>query len=440
VVKKISALGLLALGLAACVTLTPPRPSLRVEAPSPDATAGLSLDDRIAVADAWDSLRQGDLEKAKKTLAALGIQNPFCYAGLGYAALIVDDLRGAEAYFLQSVRDFPELALSHIGLGQIYQRTGQPDLAYNEYLEALKRDPENEWARRETDAYRTDQADRLLSEGRAQIATGNLAKAMDAYLQALEYAPKAKEAHFTLAKIYLQEKNYQGALFHLKTAIANDPNDKQILIDYADALFLAGQQSRSLDAYQRVLELDPQNKTARDRAESLKGRLGVVELPSQFGGIPALDAVTKEDVAALIGVKFKDTLEESAPKPQVIVDITTSWANRYIVKVASLALMEVYSNHTFQPRKLLTRAELAETLVRLVDFLKKQNYRIIEQIPIDRIKVADVPQEHVYYPPIAQVLAYQLMELSPDRTFRPEQPVSGAEAVRIFDLLLGVIK
>ena len=439
-VKKISALGLLALGLAACVTLTPPPLSLRVEAPSPGATAGLSLDDRIAVADAWAALKRGDLEKARKMLAALGTRNPFCYAGLGYAALIANDLRAAEANFLQSVRDFPELPLAYIGLGQIYQRTNQPDLAYNEYLEALKRDPENEWAKREADAYRTERTDRLLAEGRAHITAGDLAEARDSYLRALEYAPRAQEAHLALARIYLREKNYPSALFHLKTASTNDPNDKQIVLDYADALFLAGQQSRSLDAYQRVLEIDPQNKTAKDRAESLKGRLGVVELPSQYGGIPALEAVTKEDVAALIGVKFREILEESAPKPPVIVDITTSWANRYIVKVAAHALMEVYSNHTFQPRKILARAEFAETLVRLVDFLKKQKYRIIEQIPVDRIKIADVPQEHVYFPPIAQVLAYQLMELSADRTFRPEQPVSGAEAIRILDLLLGVIK
>jgi len=150
--------------------------------------------------------------------------------------------------------------------------------------------------------------------------------------------------------------------------------------------------------------------------------------------------VSKEDVAALIAVKFKDILDEVSPKPPVIVDITTSWASRYIVKVASLALMEVYSNHTFQPRKILTRAELAETLVKLVDFLKTRKYRVIEQIPLERIKIADVPQEHVYFAPIAQVLAYQLMALASDRTFRPEQPVTGAEAIRIFDLLLGIIR
>lgn len=439
-VKKIGALGLLVAGLAACVTLTPPPPNLRVETPPTGATAELSLDERIAVADAWAALKRGDIDEAKKTLVGLGPRNPFYYAGLGYAAFILNDLAGAEAYFLQSVRDVPQLALAHVGLGQIYQRTGQTDLAYTEYLEALKRDPDNEWAKRESEVLRTEWADRFLSEGRAFASAGNTDQARDAYLRALEYAPKAQEAHLALARIYLREKNYPSALFHLKTASANEPDNQDILLDYAETLYQAGEQSRSLDAYQRVLELNAQNKTALDRAESLKSRLGVFELPSQFGGIPALDAVTKEDVAALIGVKFKDILEEAAPRPPVIVDITTSWASRYIVKVASLALMEVYSNHTFQPRKILTRAELAETLVRFVDFLKKQKYQVIEQIPLDRIKIADVPREHVYFGPISQVLSYQLMDLTPDRTFRPEQPVTGAEAVRIFDLLLGVIR
>jgi tetratricopeptide (TPR) repeat protein len=439
-VKKIGALGLLVAGLAACATFTPPAPNLSLETPPAGVTAELSLDARIAVADAWAALKRGDVEGARRTLASLGPQNPFYYAGLGYAAFILNDLPGAEAYFLQSVRDVPYLALAHVGLGQIYQRTDQTDLAYTEYLEALKRDPDNERAKRESEAIRTERADRYLSEGRTFAAAGNTAQARDAYLRALEYAPRAQEAHLALARVYISEKNYQSALFHLKTASANEPDNQAILLDYAEALYQAGQQSKSLDAYQHVLEINAQNKLALERAEALKSKLGVWELPSQLGGIPTLDAVTKEDVAALIGVKFKDILDEAAPKPPVIVDITTSWANRYIVKVASLALMEVYSNHTFQPRKLLTRADMAETLVRLVDFLKKQKYRIIEQIALDRIKIADVPREHVYYGPISQVLAYQLMDLAPDRTFRPEQPVTGAEAVRIFDLLLGVIR
>jgi hypothetical protein len=83
---------------------------------------------------------------------------------------------------------------------------------------------------------------------------------------------------------------------------------------------------------------------------------------------------------------------------------------------------------------------MADILVSLVALLKKRGYKIIEQVPIDRVRIADVPREHFYFQPIAQVIAYQLMDLAPDRTFKPELPMPGREAIKALDLLLGLIK
>jgi tetratricopeptide (TPR) repeat protein len=318
--------------------------------------------------------------------------------------------------------------------------SGQTDAAYREYLEVLKRNPENAWAKKESEALRLEKTEALMSEAKDFALLGNTEKTKEAYLKALEYSPKLQEAHLAIARIFIKEKNFQNALFHLKTAAANDPKDKTILQEYADALYQAEQLSRSLDVYKRLLELDLQNKIARDRSESIKNRLGVVELPSQYNSIASLEAVTKEDLAALIGVKFKDILVIAAPKPAVIVDITTSWAFEHIVNVAGNDIMEVFSNRTFQPRKTVTRAEMAETLVRLIAFLKKGGAKIVEQIPLDRIKIADVPQEHFYFQPIAQAISYQIMDLAPDRTFKPEQGVPGREAINALEILLGLIK
>jgi tetratricopeptide (TPR) repeat protein len=440
VVKKLSVLGLLAMGLAACATVAPPSPSLYIESPTPAYSAQLSLDDRLTVEQAWGYLRQGRTDKAEKALLRLDPANPFYYAGFGYAAFLNGNLSIAEQYFLRSAQEFPDMPIPHLGLGQIYQKVGQADSAYKEYLEVLKRDPENPWARKESEAIRLEMTDSLMGEARDFASLGNAAKSKESYLKALEYSPKLQEAHLALARLYLEEKNFQSALFHLKTADSNEPKTKAILEDYADALFQAGQLSRSLDTYQRLLDIDPQNKLAQERAETIKNRLGVVDLPSQYHNIPSLEAVTKEDVSALIGVKFKDVLDEAPPKLPVIVDITTSWAFQHIVRVASYEIMEVFSNRTFQPRKTITRAEMADILVRLVALLKKRGYNIIEQVPIDRVRIADVPREHFYFQPIAQVIAYQLMDLAPDRTFKPELPMPGREVIKALDLLLGLIK
>jgi tetratricopeptide (TPR) repeat protein len=440
VVKKIGAVGFLVIGWTACATVAPPPPSTYIESPTPSYSAELSLDERLAVEEAWTYLREDKSAKAEKVLLKLGPTNSFYSAGMGYAALLAGNLQAAEQHFLRSVRDYPDLPLGHQGLGQVYKKTGLLESAYNEYLEVLKRDPENSWARKESEAIGRMKTEALTAEAKNFAALGNLTKSKEAYLRALEYSPRLQEAHLALARIYIKEKNYQNALFHLKTANANESKNKDILQDYADALYQAGQMSKSLDAYARLLELDPQNKAAKDHADDIKNHLGVAELPSQYANIASLGAVAKEDVAALISVKFKDILDEAQPKPPVIVDITMSWAFQHIIRVATYEIMDVYSNRTFQPRKTMTRAEMAETLVHLVAFLNKRGYQVVEQIPLDRIKIADVPQENFNYQPIAQVISWQIMDLAPDRTFKPELGVPGPEAIRILDLLLSLIK
>jgi hypothetical protein len=88
----------------------------------------------------------------------------------------------------------------------------------------------------------------------------------------------------------------------------------------------------------------------------------------------------------------------------------------------------------------MTRGELAEALVRLIGVLKKKGVKVVAQIPPERIRIADVPPEHLYYGPIIQSVSYQIIDLGPDRTFRPEQTMTGREIARILDLLLGLIR
>jgi tetratricopeptide (TPR) repeat protein len=437
--KKATALGLWIIGFAACATLPPPPPSLYLENPTPAFSSRLSLDDRIIVEDAWSYLRSGRTDKARKAILLLIPQNPFYYPGLGYAAFLEGSLPVAEENFALAVKNFPGLAVGHMGLAQVSQKTGKMTQAFREYLEVLKYDPGNAVAKRESDAIGAQRTNQNLNDALNLASLGNLAKSKEAYAQALEFTPKSREGHLGLARIYMKEKNLQSALFHLKTANTNDPKDKTILQEYADALYQAGQNSRSLDVYERLLEIDPQNKAAVDRRDNLRNRLGIIELPSEYNSIPSLTALTKEDLAALIGIKFKDLLGDPPPRPMVIVDSATSWAFRDIVKVAGYNIMSVNANRTFEPRKIVTRAELAETLIRLINFLKAQGVKIVEQVPADRIRIADVPPEHFYFKPITQVITYQIMDLAPDRTFKPELDVPGQEAIRALDILLGVV-
>lgn len=431
---------LLLLGFWACATFVPPPPVLYLENPPASLVAELSLDERIAIEEAWNYLRRGKANKAEKIFIRLGSQSFFYNVGLGYSTLLLSDFWAAEGYFKEALIDDPDLILAHAGLAQVYQKTGREELAFNEYAEVLKREPENDWANKEFELLRTKKTEECLAEAKMYLEQGNTEKSKEAYLKALHYFPKSQEAHLALARIYKKDNNLPNALLHLKAAFSHEPKNSDVLKNYADTLFEAGQYARSLDFYERLLELNPQNKLIKDRVEDLKNRLGIIELPSQYNLIPTSTAITKEEAAALIGIKFKEFLDELPSKPPVIIDISTSWASKFIIKAAALEIMDVYSNHTFQPKKMVTKAEMAEILLRLIQHLKKKGYKIIQQIPMEKIQILDVAPDNYYFQPIAQILSYQIMDLSQDRTFQPEAGFSGQEATKALNILLGLIK
>jgi len=426
--------------LWSCATFPPPPPSLYIDSLPASLVTSLSLEERIAAEEAWSNLKQGKANKAEKIISRLGAKSPIYAVGLGYTHFLLNNLQAAEESFKEGLKDYPDLALIHLGLAQVYKKASEEDLAFAEFSEVLKIIPDHPFATQEYETLRTKKTEEFLNEARVSLEEGKTEKAKEAYLKALHYSPKWIEAHLTLAEIYRKENRPQNALVHLQAAYSLEPKNKKILKDYADTLSLTEKYSKSLEVYERLKELDPKNKEVEDQIESLKNRLGIYELPSQYETIPSIQAVTKEDMAALLALKFRGILDETPAKPPIIVDIATSWASKFILKITSLGILDVYENHTFQPKKVVTRAEMAEILLRFINLLKKKGYRLIPQFPAERVQVADVSPDNYYYQPIAQIISYQIMDLDRNRNFRPELSLSGKEATDILDLLLDLIK
>lgn len=423
-----------------CATYQPPPPSFHVGSLPLVMVTGLSLDERILVEDAWKSIRQGNANKARKNLEKLGAENPFYLVGMGYVAYILQDLPSAENTFKAALAKHPDMVLTHMGLAQLYMDTNRKEQAFVEFREILKREPDQGWAKQNYESIRKAQTDEALFDGKTFLAEGDIEQSKASYLKALFYSPLSMEAHLALANIYKEENQLQNALIHLKTAVSNDPQNKKILNEYGDILFLAGDYKKSLEVYERLQNRDPRDANIKERIETIKNRLGIFELPSQYESIPATEAVSKEEVAALIGVKFKNVLEEHTRKPPIIIDIATSWAANFILKLTSIGILDVYPNHTFQPKKIVTKAEMAEILLRLIDSLKKRGFKFIQQIPLEKIQVPDVSSDNYYYQPILHLLSYDIMSLSQDKTFGPELPVSGSESIKFLNLILALIK
>ncbi len=400
----------------------------------------LSLEERILTEEAWTNLTQGDGDRAKKALIKLGQGSPLYLAGLGYALYLLDDIQKAEEFFKAALLSNPDLILSHVGLAQIYQETGREDSAFTEFRNIIKLDPEHPWAKSRYTASKSQKTTLSLQEARAFVLAGETEKGKASYLKALFYSPKSVDAHFSLAGIYNKENNHQSALVHLKSASTYDPENSEILQLYGDILFSIRDYKKSLETYTKLSLLEPDNPQIKERLENIKSRLGIFELPSQYDNIPIREAVTKEDVAAVLGVKFKDIIKDPTQQPPIIVDIATSWAAKFILKMTTIGLIDVYANHEFQPMKILNRAELAEILVRLIEYLDEKGHKFIQQIPLDRIQIADVTPSNFYHRPILTIISYDIMNLFSDKTFRPDTPITGRDTIRLFDIILALIK
>ena len=436
--KTACRLGALSILLVSCATVAPPPPNLYIENLPQTLVTPLTLEERIQMDTAWDYLRQGRLDKAEKAFLRLGPENPLYAVGLGYIALLREDFPTAEEALKLALVEGSSSLLAQLGLAQLYQKTGEEDQAFNSFREILKIDPLNVWAKEGYAALKLKKTEQAVSSAREAAARGDNAAAKESYFKALHYSPESIGVHLALAGLYKRESQISSALVHLKAAATSAPNNIEVLQAYAETLAEAKQYDQSLEWYRRVLELDSQNQEARKRVEELKNKLGIVELPSRYNDIPFSPAVTREDIAALLAVKLKDVLPEAAGQPPIIIDISASWASKFILKVTSLGLLNVHSNHAFQPKRTVTRAELAETLYRTIRFLESRGHAFIHQIPPSRIPLQDVTPDHIYYQPISQILAYQLMDLFPDKTFRPDQPVSGTEAIKAIDILLAL--
>jgi Tfp pilus assembly protein PilF len=439
-VKRIAAVSLALLGVWSCASVPATPPAYFIGDIPADVTMHLSLDDRLAARDAWGALRAGRAGRAGKIVAKLDSTNPVFAVGMAYVDLLTGNIAAAEEGFKTSLQSFPDMTPARIGLAQIYDERGEEEGTLNEYREILKREPENRWAKPRYEALRASLVKRSMAAALTAQASGDRETAKREFLKVLFYAPEETEAHLDLARIYRQENDTASALLHFKAAMESGTTDEALLGEYAEFLADSGELGQSLEVWEKLKELRPQDADVARRIEELKTKLGVFELPSQFTAIPSLEAVTREDLAALIGVKFADYLDVPARRTEILVDIAMSWAQSYIVKVASLEIMSVFDNHTFQPRRIINRAELAEAAVRLIGVLQARGAKFVPLVEARRVQVADVSPDNFYYPSITRALALQIMTVSPERMFEPERVVSGAEATRVMDLILRLAK
>jgi hypothetical protein len=181
-------------------------------------------------------------------------------------------------------------------------------------------------------------------------------------------------------------------------------------------------------ALERVAALEPGESTAAAVAR-LRERAALAGLPAEYRAIEAAAQVTRGDLAALVGVRLLPLMPASRrPSAVVVTDARGHWASTWILGVTRAGLMEAFANHTFQPRAIVRRGDLAQMASRVLA-------AVAPPARPGRPAVADVAPDHLSYPAIAAVVAAGVMPLGEGGQFRASRPVTGAEAVAVITQL-----
>jgi len=93
--------------------------------------------------------------------------------------------------------------------------------------------------------------------------------------------------------------------------------------------------------------------------------------------------------------------------------------------------MEAYPNHSFAPRLVVRRLELAQVASRVLGLIEMRRPILGRQWRAARPRISDLPASHLGYPAVAMAVGADVMPLLDGAFFRPTRVVAGSEALDV---------
>ncbi len=411
--------------------------------------------ERETAAMLWEEIRAGRLGAAMERLRKLEARTPTTAPVLGLAGYL-DIRRGhlaeAEARFENA------LALSRSDRGGDSGR--DPFLLLGHALLALDRgDPEETLKRLQnleavapeaplvTDLLPTltlDVAESRLTQARRLAREGVSGDPVtDAFRKAMELLPEAEDLILEAADASLAASEPAAARDWYDEAARfaeGTPRELDIRIRAAEAA-LAAKGPDAAAARLQAVEFDPRIGGLPDiarRAAALRHRVERAMLPDAYRRIRESERISREELAALL---VGELGAGSEPAPVIAIDIERSWAAGLIREAVAAGYLDLFPDHTFQPKGLVNRAMLAESLARALRVHEEERHREAVRESRDR-RFEDLARNHPQREAAAISVGLGLMEAEEGGArFEARRFASGAEAARaVFALrdLLGL--
>jgi tetratricopeptide (TPR) repeat protein len=382
----------------------------------------------------WRFLQTGDLKNAAHEFeTALKISADFYPAetSLGYVALADKDAKGALAHFERALSAQPSDASALVGRGQALVALNRESDATAAFEAALSVDPSLTAVRRRVDVLKFRVSEQDVERARQAARAGKLDDAIAGYSRALAASPDSAFLYRELATVERQKGDAAGAMDHLRRAIALDPTDAKSLVQIGEILEARGDLTAAEKSYADALALEPSD-ALQARIDAVRARAEFARMPEEYRAIEQAAQITRADLAALIGVRLAPLVQSIAGRRHddvLITDVRNSWASAWIMAVARAGVIELMPNHTFQPRAIVRRADLAEAASRLLAPIAAADPSRAKSWEQAHAKFTDLAPGHLAYPAASMAVGAGVISVSADNTFEPSKPVSGAEAV-----------
>jgi tetratricopeptide (TPR) repeat protein len=386
----------------------------------------------------WLYLQAGDLDEAERTFAAVVESNPGFHptdAGLGFVALSRGKVDDAVARFDLALGKEPTYVPALLGRGEALLIEGRVDEAVLSFLAALAADPGRSSLRQRIEELRFAGLMKQVALARAASADGRDTEARTAFERVIADSPDSGFLYVELAEIERRQGATQAALGRLEQAVALDPDGVSAWMLMADIYTAEGDLDLAEQALLRADAIEPNEEIAR-ALEGLEARRRDARLPSEYHEIEAAEVITRGQLAALIGVRFERLLMDAGVERTVIItDARDHWGYRWVIVVAQAGIMEADTNYRFQPERQVTRAELADVAVRLLDVQPGER-----QTDGQRLSFSDLAPGNLRYTAASNAVAAGVMELLKQNTFQPGREVSGVEAIAALGRVGALVK
>jgi tetratricopeptide (TPR) repeat protein len=376
----------------------------------------------------WRFLQSGDLRNAERELDLAVRADPAFYpaeAAVGYLELARKDAQEALPRFdraLEAQRDYvPAL----VGRGQSLLALERELDALQAFEAAVAADPSLVDIGRRVEVLRFRAAEQTLEQARRAARAGRSDEAIRAYQAALAGSPDSAFLYREIAAVERERGDAEAALAHLRRAVELDAGDADSHAQIGAILEARDDIEGALAAYDAALAIED-NETVAARRTALQARTALARMPEQYRAIESAPQLTRADLAALIGVRFEAALQGSGGSV-VVTDVRNNWAEAWIMAVVRTGVMNAFDNHTFQPRAVVRRVDLAQAIGQLLARVAPP--ATLKEWQAERVRFSDVSAGHLAYPAASLAVASGAMRVDADGRFDPSAVVTGAEAL-----------